>query len=231
MAFYGLSNPFMAKFNPETEAYSDGFKCGKAISTNITPNYSTAVLYADNAEDERVDEFINAAVEVGTDRLPATAVPILFGHTKNSADEIVSNAEDIGSFVGYGFYQSQMEDGVKKYQGCLICKIKFTEGQTSYQTKGENIVFQTPTLTGSATARKDGTWMIKSDMFTNLSQTIAWIKGKLNIEITYTAVTPATGDNPKANGWFERSGEAGSYTYTLTTDTTVDAQKTYYVAS
>ena len=46
--------------------------------------------------------------------------------------------------------------------------------------------------------------------------------------ISYTSVTPESGDNPAAEGWYERSGSAGSYVYTLTEDTTVSAGKTYY---
>ena len=45
---------------------------------------------------------------------------------------------------------------------------------------------------------------------------------------SYDEVTPVTGDNPSAEGWYERSGSAGSYTYTLTSDTSVDSSKTYY---
>lgn len=45
---------------------------------------------------------------------------------------------------------------------------------------------------------------------------------------SYDAVTPAGTENPSEEGWYERSGSAGSYVYTLTTDTTVDAEKTYY---
>ena len=44
---------------------------------------------------------------------------------------------------------------------------------------------------------------------------------------SYTAVTPAQGDNPKANGWYEKVGAD----YVLTTDTEVDDQKTYYSAT
>lgn len=231
MAYYGLSNPYMAKLNLETEAYSDGFACGKAISTSVTPNNSSTSLFANNEEAERVDEFVNATVEVGTDRLPVTAENVLFGHAINSNDEVVSNAEDNGNYVGYGFYQVAMEDGVKKYRACVVNKVKFAEGAESYQTKGENIVFQTPTLSGTARTLKNGNWRVKSPVYTNLSETIAWLKGKLNIEVTYTAVTPATGDNPKANGWFERSGTSPDFTYTLTSDTTVSDQKTYYAAS
>ena len=45
---------------------------------------------------------------------------------------------------------------------------------------------------------------------------------------SYDAVTPVGTENPSEEGWYERSGSAGSYVYTLTTDTTVDSQKTYY---
>lgn len=50
-------------------------------------------------------------------------------------------------------------------------------------------------------------------------------------EVTYTAATPVGTENPSEEGWYERSGSAEPYTYTLTADTTVDAQKTYYVKS
>lgn len=42
---------------------------------------------------------------------------------------------------------------------------------------------------------------------------------------TYTEASPVDGDNPKAKGWYEKVGDA----YVKTTDTTVDASKTYYV--
>lgn len=48
---------------------------------------------------------------------------------------------------------------------------------------------------------------------------------------SYDAVTPAGTENPSSKGWYERSGSAGSYVYTLSTDTTVDSQKTYYAKS
>lgn len=44
----------------------------------------------------------------------------------------------------------------------------------------------------------------------------------------YNEVTPVGTENPKDEGWFERSGAAEPYTYTETTDETVDSGKTYY---
>ena len=50
-------------------------------------------------------------------------------------------------------------------------------------------------------------------------------------EVTYSAVTPESGDNPATKGWYERTGTGTTedpYVYTLSADTTVDAEKTYY---
>lgn len=46
---------------------------------------------------------------------------------------------------------------------------------------------------------------------------------------SYDAATPVGTENPNTEGWYERDGIEGHYTYTLTQDTTVDAQKTYYI--
>ena len=48
---------------------------------------------------------------------------------------------------------------------------------------------------------------------------------------SYDSVTPVGTENPSEEGWYERSGSAGSYVYTLTTDTTVTEGKTYYAKS
>lgn len=48
--------------------------------------------------------------------------------------------------------------------------------------------------------------------------------------VSYTAYSGSTtGKNPVEEGWYERSGSAGSYVYTLSIDTEADSQKTYFV--
>lgn len=49
----------------------------------------------------------------------------------------------------------------------------------------------------------------------------------MTIDDDYKAVSNPTG-NPKTQGWYERSGTSPNYIYTLTTDTSVQAGKTYY---
>ena len=52
-----------------------------------------------------------------------------------------------------------------------------------------------------------------------------------DVSDSYDAVTPVETENPSEEGWYERSGSAGSYVYTLSTDTTVESGKTYYAKS
>ena len=47
------------------------------------------------------------------------------------------------------------------------------------------------------------------------------------VEVDKTAEGYST-KNPHDEGWYERSGEEGSYTYTLSADTEVNNEKTYY---
>lgn len=55
---------------------------------------------------------------------------------------------------------------------------------------------------------------------TQIGVVINYVKGK------YTKIVPQSGDNPKSKGWYEYN--KSTYTYTLTTDTTVQNGKGYY---
>lgn len=60
---------------------------------------------------------------------------------------------------------------------------------------------------------------------------ISKIESSSQSEPTYTEVTPVGTENPSEKGWYERSGISEPYTYTLTEDTSVNSEKTYYERS
>lgn len=179
MAFYGLSNPYIAKYNADG-SYETGMNLGEGISTEVTPSYAEGKLYADNAQKESVKEFTSASVTIGTTRVPAAAVPILFGHTvESSTGDETSNANDSAGYFGYGFIVKKIENGNFKYQGCVLLKVQAAEGTESYQTKGDSVTFQTPSLSGSAMAIANGDWRVKSGDLDSEEAALAWIKTKL----------------------------------------------------
>lgn len=181
MANFGLSKPWIAKYNPETNKYSNGFKCGKAINTAVTPNFNETPLYADNQQTENVTEFKNANVTLGVDRMPVVAASVLFGHTVNEAGEEISKTGDSAGYVGYGFITAEMLDGAKKFRACVLHKVQFKEGEDSFETKGDSIVFKTPTLSGVAMGTTNENWRTKSPYFDTEEKADAWIQTKLNV--------------------------------------------------
>ena len=56
--------------------------------------------------------------------------------------------------VGVGWISVEKVDGKRKYTGNFLPKVKYTEPTEEYQTKGENIEYKTPSITGKALAER-----------------------------------------------------------------------------
>ncbi|MCM1057892.1 MAG: hypothetical protein NC517_09830 [Firmicutes bacterium] len=181
MANFGLSRPIIAKYNVAAGTYSDAIKCGGAMNTSVTPNYASATLYSDNILKEQVEEFSNAKVELGVDRVPVKAAKLLFGHKITEAGEETHKTEDSGGYVGYGFITVELKNSERIYRACFLPKVKFTEGAESYQTHGDAIQFGTPTLSGTATCNKKMEWRIKSPYFNSEEECDKWILEKMGL--------------------------------------------------
>ncbi len=179
MANFGLSKPWMAKYNPETDKYSNAFKCGKAMTTAVTPNYNEASMYADNQQSEQVTEFKNASVTVGTDRIPKEAAELMFGHEISVEGGEINKSGDEAGYVGYGFIVSELRDGVKKYRACLLHKVQFKEGEESYETKGDSIALKGSNLSGTAIPTSKGVWRTKSPLFGTEEEADIWLQEKI----------------------------------------------------
>lgn len=179
MAYFGLSKPYIAKLG--TSGYTDGFQCGKAVKTTITPNTSEGRLFADNMQAEYVAEFQNATLSMGVDRLPVEAAKVMFGHTVTEDGQVTYKSGDASNYVGYGFIVCEILEGVKKYRACILPKVKFNEGEDSYETKGDSITFATPELSGQAMPNDDYEWKIISKAYDTEAEAEAWIKTELDI--------------------------------------------------
>ena len=84
------------------------------------------------------------------------------------------------NYVGVGFYAPDKIDGVTKYTCVWVPKALFGPPSLSYQTKGENIQFNTPTTTGEFLA-DDSTdeLLLETETVDTAEAAVAWIKGKL----------------------------------------------------
>lgn len=209
MPNFGLSKPWIAQYVSKGN-YKNAFRCAEAVNTAVNPTYGEAYVNGDNREVERLKEFKNAGVTLGVTRMPKIAAKVMLGHDVREDGTEISNADDSGEYVGYGFVTAEMEDGHKKYRACLMLKVKFSEAEESYETKGDNITFKTPTLKGIAIADTDGKWRIKSPIFDSEDEADKWI------QVMVGALAKC--DTPRASvsgGSYE-----GSQSVTLSTTTT-----------
>ena len=178
MAYIGVARPTIASLTETAgePSYSDAFECGEAVQIDISPQYAEGSLYANNIKAEYDKEFKYADVTLNTSRLPIAAHEVMFGHTVGDGDdEVTFNASDESPYVGFGFYVTEKVNGVKKYTASWLPKVKFSEGQESYKTKGDNIEYQTPTITGQAIALDDGEWKVVKQFDTEKGAS-DWVK-------------------------------------------------------
>ena len=183
MAYIGLAYPTIAKLDPATDTYSDGFRMGKAVSVNINTNYNEANLPGDNVIAETVKEFRDGTIDLGITTIPVAAYETVFGHTVTEGEDgtlIVDKTDDVPNYVGVGLVKEELVDGVKSYIAMWIKKVLFTESGENATTKGETISFQTPTITGTVLALADKTWRERK-IFDNEADAIAYIDEQAGI--------------------------------------------------
>ncbi len=178
---YGLSKPTIAKLNVATGTYSNGFRCGEAMTTAVVKEYNEGAVRGDNKQIDSVKKFKRATVTVGTTRLPLIAENVLFGkETDELTGEVISKSSDQSNYVGYGFISQERIDGVDRYIGCVLLKVLFSEGQDDYETEGDSIVFKTPNLSGISTAVADNKWR-RVKPFDTEQEAQNWIDGILGL--------------------------------------------------
>ena len=69
--------------------------------------------------------------------------------------------------------------------------MKFTESTESFQTQGDSITFNNPTINGKAYPNENNEWKIKQ-LFSTEAEAKAFVKEFLNIQDDPTPPTPAT---------------------------------------
>ena len=68
-------------------------------------------------------------------------------------------------------------DGVRKFIGNVLYKVKFSEPSEDYSTKGDSIEYKTPSITGRAIANEDGDWK-DFEAFDASEDALKWINTK-----------------------------------------------------
>ena len=182
MAVIGLKKPVYAIAQETADAitYNAGAVLAKAISLSAAPNVSDVKLYADDMVAEAVKSVSDVTLTLNVDDLSDEARVAILGNTLDTNGEIVSKGDDTPPYVGLGIVAGVMRNNVRAWRAIWFTKVMFGAPTETFNTKGQNVEFQTPTLEGTALVDVTGVWKIEK-LCTTEEAAITWINGKAGI--------------------------------------------------
>ncbi len=161
MPAFDLRGIKVAKYNNANGniSYSNATSIGDAMNVELQFTYAEGRLYAESVLAEYIRLATGGSISIAEKYIPDAAKTLLFGMRTGTrtltVDGQTVNAEcmklggkDLPNYVGVAFYAPDMVDGEQKYTCVFVSRALFAPPSMTYQTKGENIVFQTPTTTG-----------------------------------------------------------------------------------
>ena len=139
----------------DSKNVGDAVTIGKMIEVTVKPNFKEALLYADDEIAEQIREFDNAEVTLNIDEIAIEAAVEIFGLKKSELKEytavfVTEDGSTDSNYGTYGFIYASIKDGTTSYNVYMLHRVKFELPEDKIQTKGENITFSTPTISGKA---------------------------------------------------------------------------------
>jgi len=172
MARIGVDNLFgflIEKDDREGTKYGEPFKIAKTISININPQSSEASLYADDTLAEFHSSVTAYDVTINVDDLTAEIKGKLLGYEPDENGMIIETGKLTAPYLGIAF-RSKRSDGNYEYR--TLYKVRFNPTEDRYETQGQSVQFQTPTITGKSMALESsgefGAFVVSNDTNTEL---------------------------------------------------------------
>ena len=193
MAKIGLLNPVYAPIVSEPKdaaiVYGAGKFCGAAISASVTYTSNSNPLYGNDSIIDDDNGITGAEVTMGVDDIMEDDQVALLGVAKEEMDGGVTEYSDTGDsapFVGFGYIQVRRKDNKKSYIANWWHKVQFDRPNETTNTKGENIEWQTDSITGTAAGVMiDKTGKVKfrtKAVFEDYAAADAWLRNKANVQ-------------------------------------------------
>lgn len=149
----GFSKPYIAKYvnTSGVISYTGGMVLARGVNVSVTPDApgSDNIFRADNAAAEKVSgKFTGGSFTLTVDGLLATAEKVLSGLPAVDDGWYHYDDDQTDDYFGVGFIAKYMSDGVISYVPYILRKTSFDPIQTSAETEGEDISWQTQSLSG-----------------------------------------------------------------------------------
>ena len=167
-----------------TITYETPISMGDAMSVELNLTAAEGRLYAESRLAEYKKLITGGTASVGVKYITDAAQKLLFGMSENtrnvgtntSQKSLKATAKDIAKYVGMGFYAPDAIDGTDKYTAVFVYKVLFGAPGYVYATKGDSIIFQTPTTTGEFLADdSEDKSIMEIATLASESDAVAWI--------------------------------------------------------
>lgn len=164
-----------------TVSYENPTDVGDAMSAQLDLRFAEGRLYAESKLAEYIKLATGGTISLAVKYIKKAAQAMLYGCTTDTSKENIKfSAKDVANYVGVGFYAPDKVDGVTKYTCVWVPKAMFGPPSMAYQTKGENIQFNTPTTTGEFLADdSENELLLETETVDSAADAVTWIKGKL----------------------------------------------------
>lgn len=155
MAMIGMRHVVVSQLDSHTDGAEPTYKtpgkiAGGAISGNLNITRNDNDLYYDDVAGETDNGITAMSLDLGLDDLLEDVQAYMLGtKTQGTGNDIVYvDTSAAAPYVGIGYIRVRRKNGATKYQAVWYYKVQFGMTAENSQTKGQNIEWQTPTITG-----------------------------------------------------------------------------------
>ena len=184
---YPVFAPLTAHTDGSMPTYGTGTVIQEARNATITRTYNNNPLYGDDRIVDDDNGLPSLSISFEPTGLTDSDRVLLFGEDQISVGGVTAYAESDNEtpYGGFGYIRRMRENGVKKFEGWIVLKIKFQEESQATTTKEGQIVWGTPTMNGRAA----GLYVDSSDKqrfrlhetFDTASAAKTWLNTLLNV--------------------------------------------------
>ena len=145
--------PFVSGGDGSSISYGTGVQLADyMIRADVNEERGDVKFYADDHKIDSENSMTGATLSLElanmTDALEKAFLGYVAESTASGADLLITDAA--AGFVGVGFYRKERFKGTVTYKCYWFYKVQFSKDSDSTTTKGENVDFQTESVSGDA---------------------------------------------------------------------------------
>lgn len=138
--------------------YGEAKTLGALVKADLTVNFASGELYADDKLQEKLDEFVSGSLAAEVDELDDEIAGAIYGATVNEEGEKIDNTADNVPYGGLAYYKTLMKNGKKFYRAYFYPKTKAALGNDNAATKANGITFATAPVSFTVYEPNTGDW-------------------------------------------------------------------------